>query len=160
MNKFAVLAASLVASFALAFAVYSAESNPNTSRYPNLVASIRLTNQTQAIPTTLILNAPRTGLYRVSTYMALTEPGSGSNPIWALGISWTDEAGVENGCMAEILGYQVPPGDYGSQEGGVTPQEAIPVEAITGTPITYSVTRTDSGTGGTYELFITVEELQ
>src|SRR5580658_790974 len=74
VNKFAVLAASLVASFALAFAVYSAESNANSPRSPQVVASIRLTDQTQTIPGTTIFNVKETGLYRVTTYMAMTAP--------------------------------------------------------------------------------------
>jgi hypothetical protein len=75
VNKFAVLAASLVASFALAFAVYSAESNPNTSAFPRVVASVRLTNLTEPIPATPIFNVTTTGLYRISSYMAMTTPG-------------------------------------------------------------------------------------
>jgi hypothetical protein len=161
MNKFAVLAASLVASFALAFAVYSAESNPNTSSFPRVVAKVRLANLTQPIPTTTILNAPRTGLYRVSTYTAFTSPGSGDQVVWELIIGWTDESGAELGCMAELIGGQMPPNNYAVQSGASnTPQEPIPIEAIAGTPITYSVTRTNFGTGGTYELFISVEQLQ
>jgi hypothetical protein len=83
VNKFAVLAASLVASFALAFAVYSAESNANSPRSPQVVASIRLTDQTQTIPGTTIFSVKETGLYRVTTYMAMTAPTTSSD-FWTL----------------------------------------------------------------------------
>jgi hypothetical protein len=160
MNKFAVLAASLVASFALAFAVYSAENRPNTSGFPRVVASVRLTNQTQQIPTTTILNAPRTGLYRVSTYMAMTTPGL-AQANWELNLSWTDEAGVESNLYTELGAKQIPPSDYAYPRfvPGITPP-SLQIEAIAGTPINYVVGGSTFGDGGTYELFISVEQLQ
>jgi hypothetical protein len=160
VNKFAVLAASLLASFALAFAVYSAESSPDYSRFPRVVASVRLTNQTQPIPTTTILNAPRTGLYRVSAYIAQIIPGTGSGA-WPLCLSWTDEAGIETNQPSYLTDNSVPPYDYGSFQGqtGYMPTPAT-IEAIAGTPITYVVTGPTDGSGGTYELFISVEQLQ
>jgi len=36
----------------------------------------------------------------------------------------------------------------------------IPIEAVAGTPISYAVGGIPYGGGGTYELFMTVEELQ
>ena len=160
MNKFAVLAASLVASFALAFAVYSAESNPNTSGFPRVVASVRLTNLTQPIPTTRILNAPRTGLYRVSSYWAMTTMGNAGEG-WELSVNWTDEAGMETGYASQLSTNSAPPFDYGfSADGFGYFSSPVPIEAIAGTPITYAVTGPTDGSGGTYELFITVEQLQ
>ena len=161
MNKFAVLAASLVASFALAFAVYSAESNPNKSAFPRVVASVRLTDLTQPIPTTRILNAPRTGLYRVSSYTAFTTAATDSQIHWCLFLSWTDESGGEEGNLATLYGYQTPSINYAVQSGAAnTPQEPVPFEAIAGTPITYFVDGPTDGSGGTYEIFMTVEQLQ
>jgi hypothetical protein len=160
VNKFAVLAASLVASFALAFAVYSAESNPNKSAFPRVVASVRLTNLTTPISITRILNAPRTGLYRVSSYTAMTTTG---NPVsgWTLYLGWTDEAGTETSTLGLLEADQIPPTDYGLFQGGVGYlPPPVPIEAIAGTPITYVVAGPTDGSGGTYELFISVEQLQ
>jgi hypothetical protein len=163
VNKFAVLAASLVASFALAFAVYSAESNTNTSMAPRVLASVRLTNQTQAIPTTTLFSVSRTGLYRVSSYMALTTPGTDGN-YWSLCLGWTDEAGVEMDPIYSLLNVgQGPPNAYGMPDvttnAGFLAQPPFPIEALSGTPITYAVNPFFGGSG-TYELFLTVEGLQ
>jgi hypothetical protein len=159
LNKFAVLAASLVASFALAFAVYGAESKANTSAFPLVVASVRLTNQTQPIPATPIFNVTTTGLYRISGYMAITTPGS-PQASWILRLRWTDEAGFETNNHTTLYGNQVPPLDYAQAPGlpGILPP--IPIEAIAGTPINYTVGGPTDGSGGTYELFMTVERLQ
>jgi hypothetical protein len=159
MNKFAVLAASLVASFALAFAVYSAESNPNNSAFPRVVAKVRLTNLTQPIPSTTILNVPRTGLYRVSSYMAMTMPVTNSQDSWCLFLNWTDEVGVESNQFSGLLLSNVPPIDYATSFYGNF-QPPLPIEAIAGTPITYYTFGPTDGSGGTYELFITVEQVQ
>jgi hypothetical protein len=159
VNKFAVLAASLVASFALAFAVYSAESNPNTSVFPRVVASVRLTNLTEPIAATPIFNVTTTGLYRISSYMAMTTPGS-SQASWVLRLRWTDEAGFETNNYTILYGNQVPPLDYAlaPDTPGVLPP--VPIEAVAGTPINYTVGGPADGSGGTYELFISVEQLQ
>jgi hypothetical protein len=160
VNKFAVLAASLVASFALAFAVYSAESKPNTSAFPRVVGSVRLTNLTQPIGNARILNAPRTGLYRVSGYTAMTTTGNPASG-WTLYLDWTDEAGAENSTLGLLAADQVPPNDYANFQGGTGYlPPPVPIEAIAGTPLTYSVVGPADGSGGTYELFISVEQLQ
>jgi hypothetical protein len=156
MNKFAVLAASLVASFALAFAVYSAENKTNTSTFPLVVASIRLTDQTQMIPNTPIFNVTTTGLYRISSFMAMTTPGSIYGH-WNLNLSWTDEAGLETNTYAELGTDQVPPQDYAPIHSVLPP---LSIEAIAGTSINYTVGGIAGGTPVTYELFMTVERLQ
>jgi hypothetical protein len=161
MNKFAVLAASLVASFALAFAVYSAESNPNKPAFPRTVASFRLTNLTQQIPNTLILNAPRTGLYAVSAYMAMTTPGPSDTVPWILSLNWTDEAGMETAQYSQLDDKSVPPFSYNiSPTGFMFLPSPAPIEAIARTPIAYSVNGPANGAGGTYELFMTVQQIQ
>jgi hypothetical protein len=159
MNKFAVLAASLVASFALAFAVYSAENNPDYSRFPRVVASVRLTNQTQPILTTTILNVRETGLYRVSAYTAMTTRGTSSG-LWTLKLNWADEAGTETSSYSVLNTAWAPPSGYGQGPVfyAIFPAPA-PIEAIAGTPITFSFTGATEG-DGTYELFMTVERLQ
>jgi hypothetical protein len=159
VNKFAVLAASLVASFALAFAVYSAESKTNTSTFPVVVAGIRLTNQTQEIPATTIFNVTTTGLYRVSGYMAMIARGE-KTAFWTLYLGWADEAGVELNEYGSLNADQKSPFSYGFGAALTNILPPIPIEAIAGTPIEYSVTRTPNTAGGTYELFLTVEELQ
>jgi hypothetical protein len=159
VNKFAVLAASLVASFALAFAVYSAESNPNTSGFPRVVASVRLTDLTTPISITRILNAPRTGLYRVSMYMAETTPGSSQEP-WNLILEWKDEAGNEVNQYGTLYADQIAPNSYGFGTFLSNILPPIPIEAIAGTPISYFINGPLDGSGGTYELFISVEQLQ
>jgi hypothetical protein len=161
VNKFAVLAASLVASFALAFAVYSAENKTNASTFPLVVASIRLTDQTQRIPNTPIFNVTTTGLYRVSGYMAMATPGAGKTAFWDINLSWTDEAGLEtNANYTELSAVQVPPLAYAFAPYLPHILPPIPIEAVAGTPINYAVGGTAYGGGGTYELFMTVEQLQ
>jgi hypothetical protein len=163
VNKLAVLAASLVASFALAFAVYSAESNTNNPRPPQVVASVRLTNQTQPLPTTTIFNVRETGLYRISSYIAMTTPGAFDYG-WSLCLGWTDEAGLEQAPEYSVVyARQSAPFSYGSPfitgNGLTVAQPVFPIEAIAGTPISYAVTPFLQG-DGTYELFMTVERLQ
>jgi hypothetical protein len=75
-------------------------------------------------------------------------------------LRWTDEAGFETNNYTILYGNQVPPLDYALTPDTPAILPPVPIEAVAGTPINYTVGGPADGSGGTYELFITVEELQ
>jgi hypothetical protein len=119
--------------------------------HPRIVAEIALTNQTAPIPTTTIFTPQATGVYRISAYITVTQPGDGQG-VWSLEVFWTDDAGAEVSCLPNVNNAAKPPFAYAN------PIPALATfEAKAGVPVTFSVT---GSTTGTYSLYFTVEQLQ
>jgi hypothetical protein len=132
--------------------------------YPRVVAKVSLTGQTAAIPTTTIFTPKANGLYRISAYGAMTTPVSENAASWSVSFGWTDDAGAEGPVdLMVIQDWAAPPLAFGfcsfAPSGGFTsPGCLLVVRDVAGQPLTYSV-GTYNNPGGTYELFITVEQL-
>src|SRR5581483_3407597 len=77
-------------------------------RYPAIVASVQLREQSGPIPDTPLVVPVADGVYRISTYMSETAPGS-ANDTWELTTSWTDQAGKEQNLQYLIGSAQVAP---------------------------------------------------
>ena len=126
---------------------------------PPIIARVKLTNQTAAIPTTTIFTPAQTGLYRASLYMTQTTAVPTSNGVWFFEIVWTDDAGTESAAPISVNVNQVPPnawGNYGYTNGGTL----LVFEAKAGQPVTYTVPFGGTGDGGAYSLYFTVERLE
>ena len=83
---------------------------------PQIVTVVSFTNQTAAIPTTILFSPTRDGLYRISSYLTIpTGTGSG----WYRYITWSDPASVQTSYFA-------------------TPDNEMFIEAAAGKPVTYS----------------------
>jgi hypothetical protein len=163
MNKTLAVAILLFGVLAISFGTNNSV-NPQTFPGPHVVATTTVINQTTAIPTTTIFTPQHTGLYRISSYMATTTPGTLDSGYWVLWLGWTDEAGAEIMAPLELRGVVVAPYDYGFTP-SIGDANAFPgggssfvVRAIAGTPVTYAVT--NGGTNGTYEVFLVVERLE
>lgn len=113
--------------------------------FPCQVASITLTSQTAAIPSTAIFTPKVAGLYRISAYMDTT-PTKGS--VWNYAFSWTDETKSRNSGS-----QQVSPGTYSFY--------SAPVDSAANSPISYSVgAGQNNPPGASFNIEITVEQLQ
>jgi hypothetical protein len=119
------------------------ESSPCAS-FPCVVASISLPNQTMSVSQVPIYTPTTTGLFRIAYYLESDTRGIGG--FWYLSFSWTDDLGIES-----------PPAVY-LQPGGRLSFGVPGMRVLAGHPITYTVT--NSGHGGSYSLFATVEQLQ
>jgi len=124
---------------------------------PKIIAKVALTGQTAAIPTTTIFTPTQTGLYRISAYLTVTQPGTGSDA-WNLYLGWADAAGSElfTSNIAAIQNNATPPNAYVNNVYG--PGDTMIIEAVVGTPVTYQVFT--SFPSGTYSLYITAELLE
>jgi hypothetical protein len=164
MNKTLAVAILLLGVFAIGFATNKSNAVPAGPFIgPHVIATAKATNQTAPITSTTIFTPPISGLYRISSYMATTTPGTLDNGYWTLVLGWTDDAGVEGMSPLELRGVVSPPnafgftaqaGDYNSFLGGGS---SFVFRAIAGSPVTYSVLNT--GTDGTYEVFLVAERL-
>ena len=132
---------------------------------PTIVARIALVNQTAAIPTTTLFTPTSDGLYRISAYGAITTPVSPNGANWSVFFGWTDEAGMEGSGepLVIIADFNTPQNAYGVCTQGANGTQSpagcvLVVRSLAGKPLTYSVTA-EFAAGGTYELFITVEQL-
>ena len=165
MNKTLAVAALLFGVLAIGFGTNNSASPP-TFPGPHVVATTTVINQTAAIPTTTIFTPQHSGLYRISSYMATTTPGTLDLGYWVLWLGWTDEAGAEIMAPLELRGVVVAPYAYGFTTSigdansfpGPGGGSSFVVRAIAGTPVTYAVT--NGGTNGTYEVFLVVERLE
>jgi hypothetical protein len=142
MNRTLTIAVLLLGTLALAYARNNVGAvAPANLLGPRVVAVADLSNQTAPIPTTTIFTAPRSGLYRVSSYIVTTTPGNLDNGFWVLWLGWTDEAGAETTDLLELRGVVTPsvangytplPGEnLGTPGGG----PSFVLHAIAGTPI-------------------------
>src|SRR5258708_639020 len=162
MNKPLAVAGLVLGPLVLGFATNNSDTATGFVG-PHVVATVKVTNQTAAIPTTTIYRPRQSGLYRISSYIATTTPGNLDGGYWNLWLGWTDDAGAETMAPLELRGVVTPPNAY-----GYTPStgdlNAFPgggssfvIRAVAGTPVTYAVTNT--GTNGTYEVVLAVERL-
>lgn len=134
-----------------------AGASPPARHSPEIVASVELTGQTTAIPSTTLFTPKTDGLYRISAYMTLTAVGTG-NP-WNLVLTWTDDAGVEtNLSVISLFSDSVPPHAWGGVPAVPPTNPPFIVRANAGQPVSFSTTNINA-TNGTYELFLTVERL-
>lgn len=127
---------------------------PGTPFYPRVVAQVALKGQTGPIAQTTLLTPQTDGLYRISAYVATTVPSppGTSNGGWGVILGWTDDAGAEQYTLPEAYCVGVPPGASGGGD--------RVVEDNAGMPLTFAVALDGFETGSTYELFLTVEQLQ
>ncbi len=148
MYKTVCAAAILLAIFVLTVSGSKGAAN-STTTLPVIVARVALINQAMAIPTTTILTPAQSGVFRVSPYMAETF-GSGS---YTFNFNWTDDGGVpESAAMLHLAGSA---GSWGTDANSQT-VGSFTFRAAAGQPVSYST----SGSGGPYELFLTIERLE
>lgn len=92
--------------------------------------------------------------------MAMTTPARTISPTsWTTNLGYTDDAGTEEVGLLALEDTQAPPNDSALSVGF---GQAAPFtfRAIAGTPVTYSVGYLQANdVGGTYELFLVVEQL-
>jgi|SRR5579871_73573 hypothetical protein len=115
---------------------------------PVIVRTIALQGQTAAIPPATIFTPQRTGLLRISVYMAATA-GSGNPGSWEAQINWTDDAGPE----FTVGWLYIPDG------ANAWAQNSIVIEAVAGEPITISISAVTQYPGPTYSLYVVAEEI-
>jgi len=126
--------------------------------YPQIVASVALTNQRSPILSTTLVTPDADGLYRVSTYLAMTTPGT-TNGGWTLYTSWFDDAHKAEFNISSVSEQAIPPLDNCNGT-NLCPQVTI-ARVKAGKPLAYKVAPpSQTGDHGVYELFITVEQLQ
>lgn len=114
---------------------------------PCVVASVSLTNQSQKALQIPLFTPSSDGLYRVSAYMR-TSTGTNQRASWQLTLGWTDELGTN------VSGSSIGPDSF-------LPITLV-VRDIGGQPLAYSVKPHGGGqgVGMTYDLFVTVEQVQ
>lgn len=114
--------------------------------FPCTVASISLTDETSSTSNVTIFTPATDGLFRVNVYM---ESARINGSDWAIGLGWTDS---EETRVYPGNGYTVGPGGFGTF--------TQVVHDLAGQPMTYRVQGAKHSAGTSYNLFITVEELQ
>jgi hypothetical protein len=135
----------------------------STSTLPKVVAKVAITGRTTAIPTTNLVTPTANGLYRVSAYGVVTSP-NGNTGFWVLNLNWKDNYGSETcyngtpqGTTCSLLSINSNWENYGeyrwAQNGWVIRDNA-------GAPISFLVIDQGGAAGSTYDLFVTVEQLE
>jgi len=138
----------LVALFLFGLSV-SGFAQAQCAAFPCIVASVALTNQTQAALQVPLYTPPTDGLFRISAYEQTTKLGSVSGGFWKFIFGWTDPL------KPRTISGQV------SDNGWSTLWAPITIRDVAGQPIAYSVKPGGGNPGLTsYNLFITVEQLQ
>jgi hypothetical protein len=142
----------LLASIALTSVGVLSGSTPAGPPSPKIIAAKSWTGVSTPIPSTTLFTATTTGLYRISLYQAITTPGT-SFCYWQSSLGWTDDVGVESGGGTGVFNSAGPPNASSSS--------TFVLRAVAGTAVTYSTSTTSGCTGdsGTYEFFLTAEEL-
>ena len=132
----------LVAFCVNGFAQHANSQNAPCPSFPCIVASISLLNQTVSVSQVPIYTPATNGVFRVTYYFEPNARGIGGS--WLLTFGWRDD--VKQETIPPVL---VQSGSYVSY--------ALPVRDLAGYPIVYSVM---SNTGGSYSLFVIVEQVQ
>jgi hypothetical protein len=139
-------------------------STNSPSSFPRVVAKVAITGRTSAIPATTLLTPASNALYRVSAYGVVTVP-NGNTAFWHLKLNWTDDYGSENcyngtqqGTSCTLLKINSNWENFGQYRWGQ--QGAWVVRANAGTPLSYSMADVGGATGSTYDLFLTVEQIE
>jgi len=128
---------------------FSASAFAQCAAFPCVVASLALTNQSQAIPATAIFTPTANGVFRISSYIS-TSTGTNKNATWEAFEGWTDEIGPRQG------GFVFASPNIASSSTWVA-------RVIAGQPVLYQTKlyHTAGGSGGmTYNLNVVVEQLQ
>lgn len=118
------------------------------SSFPCIVATVTLMDQSAAIPNTPIFTPSANGIFRITAYLSTTA-STNKGARWSILTGWTDENGFRYG--------------YGDAfSGGSDANTATSVARdLAGQPLLYSTRLYQTGgTPMTYNLFITVEQLQ
>lgn len=119
---------------------------------PVIVKRLALMNQNGQTSATLFTPS-RSGLFRMSVYMVMTN-GQASN--YEFDMSWSDDAGDEtNGPVVDLGGKNW---SFSATSNGGPPGGVAVFEGVAGRPVIYSVVD-NSGSGGTYSLYLVVERL-
>ena len=141
MKRHLLVSVFLIVFCAKGFGQEANSQNSPCAAFPCVVASVSLVNQTESVDRVPIYTPPTTGYFRVSYFEDNGQLGFGN---WTFTWQWTDDQ------KTEIFGpFQLRPGEYFNA--------GIPgMRVLAGHPITYTVT----GSGGSYNLFATVEQLQ
>jgi hypothetical protein len=111
---------------------------------PCVVASISLQGQTAPVAETAVFIPSTSGLFRITAYI---ESSAMNGSQWGLQFKYTDDLRGRSAAL-----YQVHPGDSESI--------VYNIRDVAGQPINYTVSELKNWTGGSYDLFITVEEIQ
>ena len=142
MKVIRFLAMVVIASSASAFAQCAA--------FPCVVASISLTNQSQAVKSAPMFTPTVAGVFRISGYVS-TSAGTNSSAEWAVYLGWTDNHGPK-----QLL--------YGATHQNASDAASpITVQDVAGQPLLYQTVLYGGGQGSggmTYDLFLVVEQLQ
>src|SRR5256885_9019229 len=149
MYKALCVVALLLATFALTSGSKPADASATGLPSPVIVARVAQTGQTTGIPTTALFTPKISGVYRISTYLAMTLRGTTGN-WWNLQIGWTDDAGTEGPVF--LLGVQDDQSVPNAFAWGpnVAGDQTVIVRAVANTPVTYSVSTGTSAANGTY----------
>jgi hypothetical protein len=111
---------------------------------PCIVASIALTDQTTPASQIAVVTPTTSGVFRVTAYI---ESSALDGSQWGLQFKYTDDLrGRSEGL------YQIHPGDSVSL--------VYSIRDVAGQPITYTVSELKNWTGGSYDLFVAVEQIQ
>jgi hypothetical protein len=125
-----------------AFAQQANRQNAPCTSFPCIVASIALTSQSMSVSEVPIYTPTTSGVFRVTYYFEADAQAIGGS--WLLTWSWTDDLKPQ-----KIPPVMVQPGEYFSY--------VLPIRDLASHPIAYSVM---GHTGGSYNLFATVEQVQ
>ena len=141
MKRCLLLGTFLIALSARGFGQEAKNQNSPCASLPCIVASVSLINQTESVYQAPIYTPPTTGLFRISYYEINGQHGFG---VWTLTWNWTDDL------KDQAFGpFELQPGEYFN--------DGVPgMRVLGGHPITYTVT----GSGGSYDVFAIVEQLQ
>jgi hypothetical protein len=122
--------------------------------FPVVVAKAKRTNVTVPIAKTTLFTPAVDGTFRISVYMVTTVGNGNPNTAWQSTLAWSDDAGNWSD-TAFVAVFTAKPQNSCCTLSNVT------IEAKAGTPISYSVHSVGGETSGTtYEIFVTVEQLQ
>jgi hypothetical protein len=114
--------------------------------YPQIIASIAVTDQTAPTPFIPIVTPVASGMYRISAYIETSGLIHCTNA-WQAQIQWTDDVGAR-----AVLNTSQASNSCASSFTAVT------VRGAAGMPIAYKV-RATGGPTTPYDLYITVEQL-
>jgi hypothetical protein len=115
--------------------------------FPCVVASVSLFDQTQSISNVPLYTPATNGIFRLSFYITST-PARNDTFSWGIGFGWTDSLKKRQNPLSSTR-----TGFYGMQP-------VLIVQDIAGQPLTYNLHADGNVEPSTYNLFITVEQLQ
>jgi hypothetical protein len=123
--------------------------------FPTIVAQVALTDQTASIPTTTLITPKHSGLYRLSAYAVPTTTVGESEVLFFF--VYADNAGSETLSFPVLANSQT--GCIGQPGASPDCSFVSVIRDNAGVPLTFSAT-VPQGSDVTYDLFITVEQLQ